>query len=348
MRILIALLFLTQQACSQVKWSIDQNGAAHIQIRTKTKAGFKFHGREITPEDLPYMFSLFTNPIIMKNFGNGQIRSYEVIEKQMDCWIKRIKSGNISSGIILFDEQNKRIGFIVLGNGDGPGYSELAYALMDERSIISERLAAQNLGKKMDVPSAENIWGKGIIGCATKLIMKEWLPLLVPNTKNLKTKVPAAQFVFGTPLTRIDSTTSITNLASFKILLKNGFKPALDKVQKIIIIFDSAKILNLYDPNWKNEMISFENKITAILLDTSLNLETGTRYLVMDGNIPVVTISWHPQFNILKTHWEYTLPNYELPKTALDLSKICDDTEIIANKVQFENEIKKQNTNDTL
>lgn len=330
---LLLLTIIPTQALT--KWSIDKEGRAHIKIEGKTKHGFKFHGREILPQDLPYMFSMYTNSTIMRYFGNGQPRQYEAIQKQMESWLNRWKNGNIASGIILFDEKNNRIGFIVLGNGDSPGCSELAYALMDERSITSERVAAENLGTKIpNVPESDNIWGKGIIGEATKIMMKEWLPNLLPR-KNKSTIIPSAQFVFGAPLTRIDSTTSISNLASVKIIIRNGFKPATDKVKKILIIFDSSKILDTTCSTWPSEIKKFEKAVLNLFLNEQLNLETGTRYLVMDGNKAVVTISWHPQYNILKTHWEIPLTGYELPKTALDLSKIDDDTTIIANQVDI-------------
>lgn len=114
--------------------SIDSNQALTIAIHTQ-----RLLIRSLEPRDLPAMIALLGDPVVMEKYATGTIRSPEQATARFQTLHSRWQTIDPYSGfaITLIDEnlspqEYPFLGLIVLGYGDEPGQSELAFLLHEQ------------------------------------------------------------------------------------------------------------------------------------------------------------------------------------------------------------------------
>lgn len=159
----------------------------------------RLHMRSIQSTDFDHYISLFEDKNVMEKFGNnGKTLSEEEIEIRInDIWINRWHNKDPYSGLSIFkSDTNDFIGHIVLGHGDEPGESELAYLFH------------------------QKYWGKGYGSEAVNAVVKEYAQATIKENYKLE----------GKQLKKIVAYTKSDNPASVKILKKAGMH--LDSIEE--------------------------------------------------------------------------------------------------------------------
>ena len=151
-----------------------------------------------SPEDIPSLTRLYQDPIVMHHFRNGQLWTTEYAEKRANTWISRWESNDPrgSFSVFLRGDSQPYMGNAVLGVGDEPGRSEMAYLFFSE------------------------FWHQGYAFEAISILVNEYAPLLVAMDYDFGMGFPNAK---KTPFLWIDATVGPENTASFRILDKLGF-----------------------------------------------------------------------------------------------------------------------------
>lgn len=142
-------------------------------------------------EDVDNYADLFGNSDVMEKYASGTPKTKEYVEKRIESWIKRFQDQDPFNGLkVSKKDTGEFIGHVVLGHGDRPGQSELAY-----------------LFKKAH-------WNQGFGTEAITALVNEYALLIIQKGYNLE----------GRPLEEITATTRPDNPASVKILEKLGFE----------------------------------------------------------------------------------------------------------------------------
>ncbi len=290
--ILLLAIICTQKTYAPCEWRQTDTGLK-ASIYGTTESGFDWLGKSITKDDIQFMAALFANPTVMAQFGTGKPRETSASIQRMNDWVKRWENSNPLSAFILFNNKWERIGYVVPGNGDAPGRSEVAYALMNENATEK---------------NANEIWGKKIMSSVMQVVMQEWYPKLMEI--NGSSELPNATRFLGSRLSVIDATSSVPNISSWKILKKEGFTPAIWNKGK-----GEMQIIEMPNLNERlNATSALPNETSSIcqIVVMQINelfeqgkIKESERIKIMDGNIHVFTISMHPIFKMVKTHWEY-------------------------------------------
>lgn len=131
----IAPIYSEQQEPVRVESSYSEEKGLFIALWTK-----RLVVRSILPQDLPAYCALFSNPVVMAKFGDGQVKTAEATTKRFETsWRKRwLNSDPFSAMAVTLITPNADplnypiIGHVVMGYGDNPGQSELAFALLPE------------------------------------------------------------------------------------------------------------------------------------------------------------------------------------------------------------------------
>lgn len=79
--------------------------------------------------------SLFGNPKVMCTYASGVTKDAEYVQKRMKSWVDRWANGDPFSGFAVYEKWangNTFIGHVVLGYGDIPGQSELAFLFLPQ------------------------------------------------------------------------------------------------------------------------------------------------------------------------------------------------------------------------
>ncbi len=158
----------------------DESGSLHVSIATE-----RLYMESVAPDYLNDYSNLFGNTEIMAKFADGKLWAAAKTKTRVDTWITRWHENDPFSSLAVFKNDNdKFIGHVVLGHGDVPGQSELAYVF------------------------DKSIWGKGFGKEAVSTVVKEYAPELVQHGYQ----------VDGKPFLSITATSRQDNEASVKIL----------------------------------------------------------------------------------------------------------------------------------
>ncbi len=76
-----------------------------------------------------YHQHLFSDPTVMGKFATGEVRDRAYVDGRINAWVERWKSGDPFGGFVIRDRSGQFIGHVVLGHGDDPGHSEIAYLI---------------------------------------------------------------------------------------------------------------------------------------------------------------------------------------------------------------------------
>jgi len=186
----------TYHGSSEVNFFLNEDHALTVTIDTD-----RLHIRSVqaSEEDYGSYAALFGDQDVMGKFATGQTKSREEIETRIkDVWVKRWHQNDPYAGLAAFKKDTDEfLGHVVIGHGDAPGQSELAY-----------------LFKK-------NHWGQGFGKEAVTAVVNEYAPATVMEGYTLE----------GKTLERITATTRPDNLGSVKILEKLGMHMTAEEIK---------------------------------------------------------------------------------------------------------------------
>ncbi len=174
---------------TDVYFDVAEDGGLSVTIDTE-----RLHIRSVesTPHDHTSYAALFGDRDVMRTFADGTTRTKEQIKTSIDTrWAKRWKENDPYSALAVFkNDTDEFAGHVVLGHGDNPGESEIAYLFM------------------------KNCWKQGFGTEAVTSVVREYAPATVAKGYTLG----------GEPLTKIVATARTDNTGSCKILEKVGMR----------------------------------------------------------------------------------------------------------------------------
>lgn len=272
--------------------SIFTRSSCYLQTQM---LGESWQARNITKEDIPFYQGLFSDFNVISMFGDGQTRKPEDTSKRiLETWIPRFEKGNPHGALTILQE-GQQIGFMIAGGGDRPGTSELAYALMP------------------------NYWGRGLGASITSAIVEKWAPevrrigLGIGLKEESEAVIQAFRCFGGQPLDQLDATASPSNVASWLILEKCGFKAAIIGVSRDATIIDltNSELEFKFDTSKETFRANYEALEHFILekcfKDQPDLFQPGVRYTLISPDGKEFTISKHPKWDRLKFHFEYKI-----------------------------------------
>jgi RimJ/RimL family protein N-acetyltransferase len=152
----------------------------------------RLHLRSVQPreEDYSAYAGLFGDAEVMKLYATGETKSRQEIQKRIDdVWVKRWHERDPYSGLAVCErDTNDFVGHVILGHGDQPGQSEMAYL------------------------SAQRHWHKGYGTEAIAAVLYDYSSTLIHKQYTLE----------GKPLETICATSHVQNRWSVKILESLG------------------------------------------------------------------------------------------------------------------------------
>ena len=248
-------------------FSSDADGHLHAGIPVTTSRGEKYILRDVQIKDLPFYQALGTNPVVQQKFGNGRPALEAKIADRVKIWVNRWEQG-LPHGALTVDRYSDRkpVGYVVAGAGDEAGISEVAY--------------------KFD----PDCWNKGVGTAAVGGVVKEWAPAV---------KASGVKCFEGQPLRGLYATAKPSNVASWKLLMHNGFKPCIRDGLPMIDL--SGLKIDGANPRQYNEQLErhlvdnyFNNGIAAKDKLYKLVIPTGE----------VFTVSYMSDFDNVEYHFE--------------------------------------------
>lgn len=164
----------------------DQSHELSVSLTTE-----RLHLESAKPNYQDQYFNVLSSAETMVKFGDGNPWDQTKVNARLTIWTDRWKKNDPFSSLAVFrNDDDQFIGHVVLGHGDEPGQSEMAYAF------------------------AKPVWGNGYGKEAVSAVVKEYAPELVSRGYE----------VDGKPFTSITATARIDNDASVKILKNAGMK----------------------------------------------------------------------------------------------------------------------------
>ena len=181
---------------TEVNFFVDDHDVLRVTIDTD-----RLHIRSVEPSEKDYNSygALFGNTAVMEKYATGQTKTPEEIRIRInDLWVKRWREKDPYSGLaVCKNDTDEFVAHVVLGHGDVPGQSELAYLFM------------------------KNHWGKGLGSEAVTALVKQYAPATVKEGYTLEGKI----------LETITATTRPDNPASVRILEKVGMHKIGEEVK---------------------------------------------------------------------------------------------------------------------
>ena len=111
------------------RFVLDEHGALAVTIDTE-----RLHIRSVEPSEEYYSSyaTLFGDQEVMSKFANGETKTREdIVTRVNDVWVKRWHQNDPYSGLTVFkNDTDEFLGHVVIGHGDAPGQSEIAYLFM--------------------------------------------------------------------------------------------------------------------------------------------------------------------------------------------------------------------------
>mgnify|MGYP006275716077 CR=1 FL=1 len=80
-----------------------------------------------------YHQHLFSDRTVMEKFATGETRDRAYVDAGINTWVERWKSGDPFGGFAIRLKSGEFIGHVVLGHGDHPGHSEIAYLIRADK-----------------------------------------------------------------------------------------------------------------------------------------------------------------------------------------------------------------------
>lgn len=170
------------------KIQIEQQADGSIAVAIETKRLIVEPVRHSDAEN--YHRHLFGDPQVMEKFATGEVRERAFVDGRINTWVERWKSGDPFGGFAIRLKSGEFVGHVVLGHGDEPGRSEIAYLIRADK------------------------WGQGYGSEAVRGVVQGLAPLL----RAYGFPVEGGEFKL------IDATARADNPGSGKILSNLGMK----------------------------------------------------------------------------------------------------------------------------
>ncbi len=172
---------------SKIFFDLTPEKHLHVTIETEHLRLTSVESRQECYDDYA---TLFGSPVVLEKYADGKLKTREEIQKRIDnIWVRRWRENDpYAAFAVHHKETNAFMGHAVLGHGDRPGQSELAYLFHPQ------------------------FWNKGYGTEAVMALVQEYAPLTVEKGYTLE----------GKPLETIEATTREDNEPSWRILEKAG------------------------------------------------------------------------------------------------------------------------------
>lgn len=161
----------------------------------------RLHMRSVEASESDYNCygQLFGDLEVMGKYADGSVKTRDEIKTRVNnLWVKRWKESDPFSALAVFKkDEDTFLGHVVLGHGDAPGQSELAYLFM------------------------RNHWKRGYGTEAVTAVVQEYAPATISKGYLLE----------GKALEKITATARTDNPGSYKILERNGMQKIGEEVK---------------------------------------------------------------------------------------------------------------------
>lgn len=180
----------------QVHFNLDRND--HLSVFISDDA---LEIRSIQVDDLRYVYSVFSDPKVMKHFAKGQIKDLQYCSDRVQRFVEKFWQNNPYSGYVVFERkalnQVKFVGIAILGKSLNRGLLEYAVAIKPDS------------------------WGKGYGARITEI----FLHTVAPMAKE------AGYTIDGEQVRGVEATASVFNQPSNKMLQRAGMK-FIERIEK--------------------------------------------------------------------------------------------------------------------
>jgi len=164
-----------------------QNSSANLDVAISTE---RLNLNGVSKADARELLEkLYSSPIVTEKYATGEVKDMEWVDKRVSIWTSRLASGDPFSCYVVRTKQGELVGLVILGHGDNPGQSELAYIFNN------------------------SFWNKGYGTEAVGAVVNQ----LAPYLKALGHEIDGEKFK------EILATARPDNPGSFRILEKLGF-----------------------------------------------------------------------------------------------------------------------------
>jgi RimJ/RimL family protein N-acetyltransferase len=152
--------------------------------------------RSTTPDMIDDYAALYADSEVMKSLGEGDTKTREYVQSQLEMWNKRWMTGSYYSGMAVFEKKTKKfIGHFVVGYNGDPGQAVIMYLFHKE------------------------FWGNGYAKETARAVIWGLIPKIY-DREILQGKYPLG----GKPLTTLYACARTDNVASNAILQGIGMK----------------------------------------------------------------------------------------------------------------------------
>lgn len=117
---------LSPNTIPQIHFNPSQRNIQSVQIETS-----RLLIRSVTEKDQSNFESVYSNPIVMNTYATGETKDSAYVQKRIATWVDRWNKGDPFSGFAVYEKESEEfMGLIVLGHGDAPGQSEIAFMFL--------------------------------------------------------------------------------------------------------------------------------------------------------------------------------------------------------------------------
>ncbi len=239
--------------------------------------GDGFTARNIQESDLPFYGKLFGDERVVKLYGDGSVKTAARIREGFDKWNGRFHKSQPNGGLTVFDNTtNQPIGFVIAGDGEEKGASELgaAFEVSSQGHGICSKL----------LKGAVEVWAEEVNGIGEGKIADNNFPYLQT----------AFSCFEGGALRRFDATYNPLNIASGKVLGKAGFVRAQSGLC-------SDNTFDLTNTDLSLARVEDAEIIAAKFLESR---EVNKRYTCIDQDGIEGTLSFKSSFKAFRFHVE--------------------------------------------
>lgn len=251
----------------------------HVTLRGQDKDGAAWVTRNVAAGDFDILASLYQNPVVMANFGDGSLRTPEQINGRIKLWTERSQKGQPHGGLIIQDaDGQKPIGVMVAGVGEGVGVSEVARMILPEYQ------------------------SKGMGTSAMRALVQSWAPAVCQLGLQEDNLVMRENFrcFGGSELKMLYVSSAPVNVGSWISQVRAGFEPKPVSVELPIINFVDREF-----ENYEEMELAFAEFFDPAKTDAPLTV--GTLYAMTDHQGLERTISMHPDYKKPRFHFIYDM-----------------------------------------
>jgi RimJ/RimL family protein N-acetyltransferase len=120
--------YIQKYGAPKIKLMATEEGLT-VQFTTKNLVIVSVAEKDL----LEYTQYLYGSPKVMEKFATGETKDEVYTKARIDGWVKRWRDKNPFAGLTIRTKEGEFIGHVVLGGGDEPNSSEVAYMLKEDK-----------------------------------------------------------------------------------------------------------------------------------------------------------------------------------------------------------------------